>query len=168
MLLLLQMFPLVLIMIPLYNIFLNLRLVGTLTSLIVANGTFSMPFAIWLLVGFFDVMPREIEESGTIDGCNRWQIFYNLVVPLASPCIASAGIFTFINSWNEYMMANILIKSDLVKTLPVGLATFIQQFGAEWGSLMAAATMTLLPVVFFLVFTQKYIVQGLTAGAVKG
>lgn len=167
-LLLLQMFPLVLIMLPLYSIFQQLGLVETRISLVLAHSTFTLPFAIWLMMGFFDTIPRDIEESGIIDGCSPFQVFLRLVVPISSPGIASAAIFSFINSWNEYMMSNIFVKTDALKTLPVGLQAFIQQYGAEWGSLMAAATMTLLPVLIFLVFTQKYIVQGLTAGAVKG
>lgn len=167
-LLFLQMFPLVLMMIPLYRMFLAANLIGKLPSLIIASGAFSVPFAIWLLMGFFEDVPREMEEAGLIDGCSRWQVFIRLVLPVSSPGIVAVGVFTFINSWSEYMMANIFVRDDSVKTLPVGLATFIQQFGNEWGSLMAASTMTLLPSVAFLVFAQKYIVQGLTAGAVKG
>ena len=127
-----------------------------------------MPFAIWLLAGFFEGFPKEIEESGRIDGCSKFQVFRFLVIPVSSPGLASAAIFTFINSWNEFMIANVFIQSDSQKTLPLGLTNFILQFGSEWGSLMAAATITIIPVSIFLVFTQKYIVQGLTAGAIKG
>lgn len=167
-LLFLQMFPLVLMMIPLYSSFQAVGLIGKLPSLIIASGAFAVPFAIWLLMSFFEGVPREMEESGLIDGCNRWAVFLRLVVPVSSPGIVSVGVFTFINSWSEYMMANIFVRNDNVKTLPVGLTTFIQQFGNEWGSLMAASAMTLVPSVAFLVFAQKYIVQGLTAGAIKG
>ena len=167
-LMLLQMFPLVLSIIPLYRTFLNFNLLDKLTSLILANGTCSLPFSIWLLSGFFEGIPVEMEEAGRIDGCNRWQIFWRLVLPLSKPGIASAAIFTFINSWNEYMIANIFVKSNGMRTLPLGLTMFIQQFTSEWGSLMAASTITLLPAALFLIFAQKYVVQGLTAGAVKG
>lgn len=167
-LLFLQMFPLVLMMIPLYRAFLAIDQIGKLSSLIIASGAFAVPFATWLLMGFFEDVPIEMEESGLIDGCSRWQVFVRLVLPVSSPGIVAVGVFTFINSWSEYMMANIFVRDDAVKTLPVGLTTFIQQFGNEWGSLMAASTMTLLPSIAFLVFAQKYIVQGLTAGAVKG
>jgi ABC-type glycerol-3-phosphate transport system permease component len=118
--------------------------------------------------GFFEGIPMEMEEAGVIDGCNRWQVFGKLVLPLSKPGVASAAIFTFINSWNEYMMANIFVKNDNMRTLPVGLTMYIQQFTSEWGSLMAASTITLIPAALFLIFAQKYVVQGLTAGAVKG
>ncbi len=167
-LLLLQMFPLVLSLIPLYRTFLNLALIDKLASLMLANGTFSLPFSIWLLSGFFESIPLEMEEAGVIDGCSRWQVFYRLILPLSKPGISSAAIFTFINSWNEYMIANIFVKSNTIRTLPIGLTMFIQQFTSEWGSLMAASTITLLPAAMFLIFAQKYVVQGLTAGAVKG
>ena len=109
-----------------------------------------------------------MEEAAQIDGCNAIQCFLRLVLPLSSPGIASIVIFTFINSWNEYMMANVILKNQNLRTLPLGLQTFIMQFDTDWGSLMAASTMTIIPVVFFLVFMQKHIVSGLTAGAVKG
>ena len=168
MLLLLQMFPLVLSVIPLYRTFQTFGLIDSLRSLILANGTFSLPFSIWLMSGFFEGIPVEMEEAGVIDGCSRWQVFWRLVLPLSKPGVASAAIFTFINSWNEYMMANIFVKNDNMRTLPVGLAMYIQQFTSEWGSLMAASTITLIPAALFLIFAQKYVVQGLTAGAVKG
>lgn len=167
-LLLLQMFPLMLMVIPLYRNFSVLSMLNSRNTLIVLYGTFSLPFGIWLLSGFFEGFPKEIEDSGRIDGCSQFQIFTRLVLPISSPGLASAAIFTFVNAWNEYMVANIFIQSDMKKTLPLGLTNFILQFGAEWGSLMAASTITIIPVSVFLVFTQKYIVQGLTAGAVKG
>lgn len=167
-LLLLQMFPLMLMVIPLYRNFSVLSMLNSRNTLIILYGTFSLPFGIWLLSGFFEGFPKEIEDSGRIDGCSKFQVFSRLVLPISSPGLASAAIFTFVNAWNEYMVANIFIQSDMKKTLPLGLTNFILQFGAEWGSLMAASTITIIPVSVFLVFTQKYIVQGLTAGAVKG
>ncbi len=167
-LLLLQMFPGMLMVIPLYRSFSVMSMLNSRNTLIVLYGTFSLPFGIWLLSGFFEGFPKEVEESGRIDGCTKFQIFTRLVLPISSPGLASAAIFTFINAWNEYMIANIFIQSDMKKTLPLGLTNFILQFGSEWGNLMAASTITIIPVSIFLVFTQKYIVQGLTAGAVKG
>ena len=164
----LQMFPLMLMVIPLYRTFSEMKMLNTRETLIILYVTFSLPFALWLLSGFFEGVPREMEESGTIDGCSRWQVFVRLVLPISSPGLASAAIFTFINAWNEFMIANVFVQSESQKTLPQGLTNFILQFGAEYGSLMAAATITIIPVSIFLVFTQKYIVQGLTAGAVKG
>ncbi len=167
-LLVLQMFPIMLMIIPLYRTFSLFELLNSKNALVIIYGTFSLPFSIWLLSGFFEGFPRELAESGRIDGCNKLEIFIKLVIPISSPGIASAAIFTFINSWNEFMIANIFIQSDSEKTIPLGLTNFILQFGSEWGNLMAAATITIIPVSIFLVFTQKYIVQGLTAGAIKG
>lgn len=167
-LLVLQMFPLILMIVPIYRGFSAMSMLNSTNSLILVYCTFSLPFGIWLLAGFFEGFPKEMEESGRIDGCSKFQVFYRLVLPVSTPGLASAAIFTFINAWNEFMIANIMIQSDNMKTLPMGLANFIMQFGAEWGSLMAASTITMIPVAFFLVFAQKYIVQGLTAGAVKG
>jgi multiple sugar transport system permease protein/arabinogalactan oligomer/maltooligosaccharide transport system permease protein len=162
------MFPLVLSIIPLYRSFLTFRLLNTRLALILASGTFAMPFSIWLLVNFFESYPKEIEESGAIDGCNRWQIFWKLIIPVCSTGISSVGIITFMNSWNEFMIANIITKDENIRTLPVGITVFVLQFTSQWGSLMAASTMTMIPVALFLVFAQKYLVQGLTAGSVKG
>lgn len=166
-LLLLQMFPQMLMIIPLYRSMSVMSMLNARNTLILLYGTFSLPFGIWLLSGFFEGFPKEVEDSGKIDGCSQFQIFVKLVLPISTPGLASSAIFTFINAWNEYMIANVFIQTDSRKTLPLGLTNFILQFGAEWGSLMAAATIAIIPVIFFLIFAQKYIVQGLTAGAVK-
>lgn len=168
MLLILQMFPSMLLLIPLYSNFTKMNIAGSRLSVILLYSTFQIPFSVWLLQSFFAGTPIEVEESGAIDGCTRFQIFYKLIVPISSPGIASAAVFNFIYCWNEYTFANVFLKNDNVRTLPVGLSYFIQQFTSEWGSLMAASTLTIIPVAFFLVFMQKYVVQGLTAGTVKG
>ncbi|MBS5064117.1 MAG: carbohydrate ABC transporter permease [Hungatella hathewayi] len=166
--LILQMFPGVLLMIPLVLVFSKAGLADSLGGLILIYISSNIPFCTWMISGFFDGIPIEMEEAAQIDGCNAIQCFLRLVLPLSSPGIASIVIFTFINSWNEYMMANVILKNQNLRTLPLGLQTFIMQFDTDWGSLMAASTMTIIPVVFFLVFMQKHIVSGLTAGAVKG
>lgn len=165
--LILQMFPGVLLMIPLVLVFSKAGLADSLGGLILIYISSNIPFCTWMISGFFDGIPIEMEEAAQIDG-NAIQCFLRLVLPLSSPGIASIVIFTFINSWNEYMMANVILKNQNLRTLPLGLQTFIMQFDTDWGSLMAASTMTIIPVVFFLVFMQKHIVSGLTAGAVKG
>lgn len=167
-LLILQMFPAMLLLIPLYSTFTKLNLVGSKMSVILLYSAFQIPFSVWLLQSFFTGTPIEVEESGLIDGCSSFQVFYKLIVPISSPGIASAAIFNFIYCWNEYTFANVFLKNDNIRTLPVGLSYFIQQFTAEWGSLMAASTLAVVPVAFFLIFMQKYVIQGLTAGAVKG
>ena len=166
--LILQMFPGVLLMIPLVLVFSKAGLGDSLQGLILIYISSNIPFCTWMISGFFDGIPIEMEEAAQIDGCNAIQCFLRLVLPLSSPGIASIVIFTFINSWNEYMMANVILKNQNLRTLPLGLQTFIMQFDTDWGSLMAASTMTIIPVVLFLIFMQKHIVSGLTAGAVKG
>ncbi len=167
-LLALQMFPWVLMLIPLFVIFRNYGLINTRLSVIVAYTSSNLAFSTWLLRGFFSGIPVELEEAALIDGCGQLESLVRIILPLASPGLASAAIFVFLNSWNEYLLASIFLKDEAVRTLPIGLQSFIQQFRIDWGSLMAASTITLIPALFFLVFMQKYIVSGLTIGAVKG
>lgn len=166
--LLLQMFPGVLLMIPIVVLLSDIGLGDSLWGLILVYISTNIPFCTWMISGFFEEIPSELDEAAKIDGCNMFQSFIKIVVPLSSSGIASIMIFTFINCWNEYMMANVILKSQDLRTLPLGLQTFIMQFDTDWLSLMAASTMTIIPVMLFLVFMQKHIVSGLTAGAVKG
>lgn len=167
-LLVLQMFPAVLILIPLFSIYKNLGLINTQYSVMLSYTAINLPFSTWMLKGFFDTIPYEIEESAFIDGSSQFLSFYRIITPLSLPGIATVGIFTFINCWNEYMLASIFIRNDNIQTFTVGLQKFIQQFDSDWTALMSASTIATVPTIFFLVFAQKYIVQGLTAGAVKG
>lgn len=167
-LLVLQMFPLVLLMMPLFIMYRQYGINDTRLSLILTYSTFTLPFSIWLLRGFFDGIPAEIEEAGRIDGCSRFQTMLKLVFPVSGPGISSAVIFSFIYCWNEYMVASVLLKKDSLRTLSLGLQNFIQQYNTDWGALMAASTFAIIPALLFLIFMQKYIVQGLTMGAVKG
>ena len=167
-LIVLQMFPIILLLIPLFIIFKSIGILNTRLPAILIYITITLPFSIWLMTGFFDGIPVELEEAGIIDGCSQFQSFYLLVLPVSSPGVAAIAIFSFIFCWNEYLLASIFLKQDSLRTLPIGLQTFIQQYTSAWGSLMAASTLTIIPTVIFLIFMQKYIVQGLTAGAVKG
>lgn len=168
MLLILQMFPAVLILIPLFTIYKKIGLINTPYSVILSYTALFLPFSTWMLKGFFDTIPFEIEESAMIDGCSQFASFCRVIVPLSLPGIATVAIFAFINCWNEYMLASIFLREDSIQTLTVGLQKFIQQFDSDWAALMAASTIATIPTIFFLIFAQKYIVQGLTAGAVKG
>ncbi len=167
-LLVIQMFPLVLLLIPLFIVFRTIGVLNTRIPIVMIYITVTLPFSIWMMSGFFDGIPREMEESGLIDGCNQFQSFFLLVLPVASPGIAAIAIFNFLFSWNEYLLASIFLKQENLRTLPLGLQTFISQYDAEWGSLMAGSVLTIIPTIIFLIFMQKYIVQGLTQGAVKG
>lgn len=167
-LLLLQIFPSVLLILPLFILFSTLGLTNTLYSLIICYTTSNLAFSIWMMSGFFDTIPVEMEEAGMVDGCNQFQTFYRLVLPLSMPGVSTVGIFAFINAWNEYTMASILIKKASLRTMTLGLQQFVQQYTSDWALLMAASTIAMVPTLFGLVFAQKYLVQGMTAGAVKG
>jgi multiple sugar transport system permease protein len=163
-----QMFPGILIVLPLFLIVKALHLFDTHLALIVAYLAFSLPFSIWTLRGFFDAIPRELEEAATIDGASRIVAFHRIVLPISGPGIAAVGMFAFIRSWNEFLFALVLIQSQGLSTLPLGLATFMESYSFRWDLLMAGSTITTIPVLFFFLFMQRFIVQGLTAGAVKG
>lgn len=163
-----QMLPGTLFVVPLYQIFLQAHLVNTLIGIIIAHSTFSIPVAIWMLKGFFDVIPRELEEAAYIDGCTRTGAFFRVVVPLSLPGFTVAAIFSFINSWNEYLFARTFLADSSRFTVSVGLSTFIQQYNISWDQVMAGAAISTLPVVLCYLLLQRYLIQGLTAGAVKG
>ena len=166
-LLILQMFPLVLVLIPLFWIK-TLGLVDNQLSVAISYIAINLPFATWMLKGFFDSISIEIEEAAFIDGMGPAQSFLKIMLPLSLPGIATVAIFTFNNCWNEYMLASVFLRSNELQTMTIGLQMFQVQNNADWSTMMAASTIALIPSIIFLVFMQKYIVQGLTAGAVKG
>jgi multiple sugar transport system permease protein len=154
------------IALPLFIIFRDLRLLDTRTGLIIAHTIFSLPFALWILQSGFREVPLEIEEAARVDGCDRWQIFARIAVPLATPSIFCAAIFALLLSWNEFLFALLLTVNE-ASTLPLLVARFVTDRSLQWGSIAAAATIASVPVMLFLVFGQRYLVRGLTAGAVK-
>jgi multiple sugar transport system permease protein len=163
-----QMFPLVTGIIPLYLIFSKLGLINTYWCLFIAYVAFTIPFCTWMLKGFFDTIPKEIEEAALIDGCTRMQVLRTIVLPMSGPALVATGVFCFILSWNEFLYATVLTTSDTVRTLPAALGQMIGQGYTQWGALNAAGIMTTLPVVLFFMLFQRYLVSGLTAGAMKG
>ena len=163
-----QMIPIAVLLIPLYIVIIKLKLVNTLTSLVVANLTFSVPFVVWILYGFFTRLPIEVEESALIDGCTRFQTLIKIVLPAAAPGLAAAAAFTFISAWQEYMFALTFINSQKNFTLPIALTSYIGQYGTQWGNLMAASLLVTLPVLFLFFGIQHLMVKGLSTGAVKG
>lgn len=160
-------FPGVLLLIPLYGMLSHLRLIDTLTALVIINVTFAAPFAVWMLQAFFRTIPLELEEAAALDGANRLQTMVLIMLPLAAPGVASVAIFAFIMAWTEYMFASVLILSDAKRTLPVGLAGIIGQYQIDWGLLLAGATLTALPVMLLFSLVGRHFVEGLTAGAGK-
>ena len=167
-LLLLQMLPSMLVMVPIFLIYKGLGINNTLFGLIVCYATSSLAFCIWMLKGFFDSVPFEVEESAMIDGCSQFSSFVRIILPISTPGLATVAIFSFVRAWNEYVMARILIQSDELKTINLGLQKFVQEFQVDWSLLSAGAVIATVPTVLFLLFAQKYLVQGLTAGAIKG
>jgi ABC-type glycerol-3-phosphate transport system permease component len=167
-LLMVQMFPLILTLIPLFILFRNLGLVNTRTSVILLYTVVHLPFATWMFKAFFDAIPRELEEAAMIDGATRFAAFWRVVLRLSGPGIAAVTIFSFLFSYNEYLIASIFLRDEEKMTIPVGIQMFMQQYQTDWGSLMAAATLAMLPTFVFFLFVQKYMVYGAVAGAVKG
>jgi multiple sugar transport system permease protein len=160
-------FPGVVLLIPLYQLMGMVGLIDNLLSLIIVNVTFTAPFSVWLMRGFFGAIPAGIEEAAAIDGAGRMRILFSIVLPLTAPGIAAAAIFSFVWSWTEYMFASAFIVDEGKKTLPVGLGAFIQQYNIDWGILTAAAVATAVPVIVVFAFIGRYFVEGLTAGAEK-
>jgi multiple sugar transport system permease protein len=157
-----------LMFIPLYQTFIRIGYTDSLGTQILAYPTFLVPFVTWLLMGFFRSIPRQLEEAALVDGATRVQALVHVVLPLAAPGLLAAGLFCFTLSWNEFLYALIFIADDSLKTLPVGLSEFVVSDFAFWGQLMAAAALASLPVIVVYIYLHKYMVQGLTAGAVKG
>jgi multiple sugar transport system permease protein len=160
-------FPGVVLLIPLYQLMGKVGLINNLLSLVIVNVTFTAPFSVWLMRGFFGAIPAGIEEAAAIDGAGRMRILFSIVLPLTAPGIAAAAIFSFVWSWTEYMFASAFIVDEGKKTLPVGLGAFIQQYNIDWGILTAAAVATAVPVIVVFAFIGRYFVEGLTAGAEK-
>ena len=167
-LLLTQMFPLVMLIAPIYRLMAPLGLTDNLVGLIVVYTAFNTPFASFLMQSFFDGIPKDLEEAAMIDGCSRLAALRRVILPLTLPGLGATLGFVFTAAWSELLFALMLINSDSQKTFAVGLLTFVTKFSVDWGQMMAACVLALVPAVLFFLFIQRYLVQGLTAGAVKG
>jgi len=164
-----QMFPGTLMMIPLYIIIVKwLGLGSTWLGLIVVYTMTAIPFCVWMLKGYFDTIPRELEESALIDGASPARVFFQIVLPLARPAIAVTALFSFMTAWNEFIQAATFMDKETMYTAPVGLRFFVGGFQQQWGYFAAGAIITAIPVVVLFFFLQRFLVSGLTAGAVKG
>lgn len=162
-----NMFPTVLLLIPLYSIMRKLQLLFTPVSLILSYTTFTIPFSVWLLIGFINDLPASLEEAAMVDGCNRGQAFMKIIFPLLRPSIIATGVYIFMQSWNEYTFA-MMFTNTSTRTIPVALKSLIGQLGVRWDLLTAGGILTIIPVCIMFFFAQKRLVEGLTAGAVKG
>lgn len=163
-----QMFPHILLVIPLFVIIQKLGLFNTHTALVIAYTSFSIPFTVWMLRGFFEAIPAELEEAAVIDGATMLGTFHRIILPLAGPGIAAVTMFGFIRGWNEFLFALVLLQNHDLFTLPIGLASFQEEYTFRWDLILAGASIITLPVLFFFLVMQRFIVQGLLGGAVKG
>jgi arabinogalactan oligomer/maltooligosaccharide transport system permease protein len=164
-----QMFPGTLTLIPLYIILVKwLGLGSTRIALVLVYSTIAIPFCVWMLKGYFDTIPRELEESAIMDGASPGSVFLRIILPLAKPAVAVTALFSFMTSWNEFILAATLMDKEVMYTAPVGLRFFVGGFSQQWGYFAAGSIIVSIPVVVVFLFLQKYIVSGLTAGAVKG
>ncbi len=162
-----NMFPTVLLLIPLYSIMRKMGLLYTPTSLVLSYTTFTIPFSVWLLLGFLNDLPMSLEEAALVDGCNRGVAFVRIILPILGPCLVATGVYIFMTSWNEYTFAVMFTNAE-TRTIPVALKSLIGQLGVQWDLLTAGGIITIIPVCIMFFFAQKRLVEGLTAGAVKG
>lgn len=164
-----QMFPGTLMLIPLYIIVVQwLGLGSTRTGLVLVYGTTSIPFSVWMLKGYFDTIPKELEEAAVIEGASAGKIFWRIIIPLAKPALAITALFSFMSAWNEFILAATFMDKEDMYTAPVGLRFFVGGFSQQWGYFAAGSIIVSIPVVFLFLYLQKYLVSGLTAGSVKG
>jgi multiple sugar transport system permease protein len=162
-----NMFPIVLLMIPLYSIMRKMGFLHTLSGMVIAYTTFTIPFSVWLIQGFIRDIPSSIEEAAVIDGCTRIQAFLHVFLPLLTPGLLAAGVYMFMQAWNEYTMAS-LFTNPATRTVPVALNSLIGQLGVEWDMLSGGGTLAVIPVCVMFFIAQRRLISGLTAGAVKG
>ena len=163
-----QMLPIVLILIPFYVLMFSLNLVDSLLGIIIAHSVIGIPLGTWLLKGYIDDIPESLDEAAKMDGCSHIQILYRVIVPLAMPGIAVAGFYTFILSWNDFLLVSMLSQTAGTRTLPFGLQLFQSQNAVAWNLLITAAVITMVPVIALFAVAQKWVVEGLASGGMKG
>ena len=163
-----QMFPGVVMAIPLYILLDNLGLLNSLTGLVLVYSTTAVPFCVWMLKGYFDTIPVDLEEAAVMDGAGQWTIFTKIVLPLAQPAIAVTALFSFMTAWNEFILAATFLSDERMYTVPVVLQRFVGDYNTEWGYFAAGAIIVSVPVMALFFKLQTFLVGGLTAGAVKG
>lgn len=166
-LLIIRMLPETLLVVPLYIIFSKIGLINSHWSLIISDATFVIPFASWMMKGFFDTIPLSLEEAARIDGCSMLQAARRVVLPLTIPGLAAVGIYSAILNWSEFLFARTFITQPSKWMLTVGISSFLGEHVIVWGEIMAAAALSIAPIIFLFIFLVKYLVSGLTAGAVK-
>ncbi|QSG10968.1 ABC-type sugar transport system, permease component [Halapricum desulfuricans] len=163
-----QMLPIVLILIPFYILMFSLDLVDSLLGIVIAHSVIGIPLGTWLLKGYIDDIPESLDEAAKMDGCSHLSIIRRIILPLAMPGIAVAGFYTFILSWNDFLLVSILSQTAGTRTLPFGLQLFQAQNTVAWNLLIAAAVITMAPVILLFAVAQKWVVEGLASGGMKG
>lgn len=166
-LLITQMFPSIMLLIPYFKLMKTLNLINTYGGLILAYISFTIPLASWLMLGYFNSIPKELDAAASIDGASKWRTFWQIIMPLALPGLAATAIYAFIVGWNEYIFALVLTSDDKMKTVPIGIGELIGQYRIAWNDMMAVSLVVSIPLTIIFLFLQRYLVSSLTAGAVK-
>lgn len=163
-----RMFPPIVTAVPLFLMMRDLRLINTITSLVIVYTALNLPFVVWMMRGFFKELPRELEEAAMVDGDTRLGALVRVILPLVTPGLAATAVFCLIVSWNEFLLALVLTQTDAAMTLPVGIAGRVTQYEIKWGVMSAAGVVAMVPILVFAMAVQRYLVRGLSLGAVKG
>jgi arabinogalactan oligomer/maltooligosaccharide transport system permease protein len=162
-----QMFPATMLLLPMYIIISKLNLLNSYLGLIVVYSATALPFCVWTMKGYYDTISPSLEEAALIDGCNRFEAFYRVILPLAAPALVITGLFSFISAWSEYLVAAQVVQDPQMYTLPVGLKQFEQSMSTEWGLYAAGALVVSIPVIILFFIANRWLVGGLTLGGVK-
>jgi arabinogalactan oligomer/maltooligosaccharide transport system permease protein len=163
-----QMFPATMLLLPLYIMLIKLGLINTYFGVIIIYAATALPFTIWTMKGYYDTIPYSLEEAARIDGCNQFQAFYKIILPLAAPALVITALFSFMTAWSEYLVAAQILQDSALWTLPLGLKSFEANMSTEWGLYGASSIIVTIPVVVLFLALSKYLVSGLTLGSVKG
>lgn len=163
-----QMFPATMLLLPLYIVLVQLGLINSYLGIVVIYSATALPFCVWQMKGYYDTIPASLEEAARIDGAGPWQSFYKVIFPLATPALVITALFSFMSAWNEYVVAAVVLQDTELFTLPVGLKLFQSSLATQWGLYAAGSLLVSIPVVVLFLVLSRYLISGLTLGAVKG